>query len=317
MGCRRRAPAPPAPPPAAAVVDGAPIPIAAVQRELDRLRRPTPPGGGSAVEEGVPAGADAGMQVEPAQASRLARALLEPLIDRQLLAARARAAGLSVSDAEVQRSTDALAEAWRAAGGNFSEHLAQDGQTAEQLSEETRERLLAEKYVASQLRIDKPGKEDLREWFDRHHSEFEQPEEVHALQIFVSSAGEAKNLLDQIRKGTPFEEVARASSQSPDARRGGDLGFFARGTMPKVFDDACFALRPGQLSGVVPSRYGFHLFKVLERRGARSLSFEQARGEAERRLLEERRVAAERALLAGLRAKAQISVDEAALARLR
>jgi peptidyl-prolyl cis-trans isomerase C/foldase protein PrsA len=299
------------------VVDGTPISLATLQRELDRMRRAPAPGSGSIVEKGALPASDPEMQVAPGELQKLARALLDPLIDRQILASHARAANLQVREAEVQRATDALAEASRAAGLAFSEHLVQDGQTVEQLSDETRERLLAEKYVARELKVEKPTREELRDWFERHRADFEQPEEVHALQIFVSSAEEAKSLLDQIRKGTPFEEVARASSQSPDARRGGDLGFFPKGTMPKVFDDTCFALRPGQVSGVVPSRYGFHLFKLLERRGARSLTFEQAKAEVERRILEERRIAGERALLAALRANAKVTIDEAALARLR
>jgi peptidyl-prolyl cis-trans isomerase C len=67
----------------------------------------------------------------------------------------------------------------------------------------------------------------------------------------------------------------------------------------------------------VPSRYGYHLFKLLEKRSARKRSFEESRPVVERRLLAERRVAAERALLSSLRGKAAVQIDDAALAQLR
>ncbi|GAC1336588.1 MAG: hypothetical protein NVSMB23_01870 [Myxococcales bacterium] len=311
--CKRPPPPPAAPPLAVAVVDGAPIPLSLLQRELDRIRRAPP----SSAQEGsaVPA-ADAG-QPEPGDPRKLARALLEPLIDRQILASHARAAKIAVSEAEVQRATEVLADDARAAGQKFNDQLAQDGQTVESLADETRERLLAEKFVAAELKIAPPTPAEARQWFEAHRADFEKPEEVRALQIVVASAEEAKNLLEQVRKGTPFEDLARAHSLSPDGKKGGDLGFFARGTMPAVFDETCFALRPGQVSGVVPSRYGYHLFKLLEKRAPRKRPFEEVRPVVERRLLAERRLAAERALLSSLRAKAAVKIDDAALAQLR
>jgi parvulin-like peptidyl-prolyl isomerase len=304
LGCKR-APPPPSPPPAAAaVVDGQPIPVPLVQRELERLRRGP--------------GREGPVTVDPRELPKQARAVLEPLIDRALLLAKARAAGLSVSDAEVQAAMDKLSESAQQGGQSFEERLAEDGQTVDGLASELREQLLAEKYMAaSRAPIAPPAEKEVRAWYDAHRADYDQPERVRALQIFVSSAEQAKSLLDQARMGTPFEELARKYSESPDAKSGGDVGLFARGTMPKEFDEACFSLKVGQVSGVVPSPYGYHLFKVTEKRPARRRPFEEAKAEIERTLLAERRSAAERALLDGLRAKAQVLINEAQLSALR
>lgn len=318
MGCPKQAPPAPPPPPAAALVDGVPITVAALQRELDRLRRGevTDEGhAGIAQGTGAPPAAQVAQApqtqeaVAPDDLPRLAQALLEPLIDRAILLHRAQAAGLTVSDAEVQRATDALAEAARGAGQPFTERLAQDGETREGLAEEMRARLLAEKYVQDEVRKERASPTEVRAWFEQHHADFDTPEEAHALQITVSSAAEAKSVLDQLRKGAPFGELARTHSSSPDAQRGGDLGWFPRGTMPKAFDLVCFTLAPGKLSGVVESPYGFHLFRVLARRGARRHSLEEEKVEAERRATAEKRAEAERQLIAQARKKAVIRVD--------
>jgi peptidyl-prolyl cis-trans isomerase C/foldase protein PrsA len=139
---------------------------------------------------------------------------------------------------------------------------------------------------------------------------------VHALQIVVTTADEAKSLLDQIRKGASFEDLARAHSRSPDARNGGDLGWFARGTMPKAFDDACFSLKTGQVSGVVQTAYGYHLFKVLGRRGPQKQTLDQVKDEVMRRAWTEKKTRAERQLLDQVRKGAQVQVNDAALALL-
>ena len=301
--CRAPPPAPAPPPPAAAVVNGVPIPLSRLQLELDRVRRPSD-------------GATATPQA-PQELPSLAHALLDTLIDRALVVQRARAAGLRVSEADVQRSTDALADDARKGGQMFVERLRSDGQTLEALTDETRERLLAERYVAEQTRAERASPAEARAWYDQHRAEFETPDEVHAQQLVVASADEAKSLLEQLRKGAPFDELARAHSTSPDARAGGDLGWFPRGKMPKAFDDACFPLGAGKLSGVIASPYGFHIFKVLGRRGAKHRSFEEVKAEAERRATAEKRTQAERQLLAQLHKGAEIRIDESSFVLLK
>jgi peptidyl-prolyl cis-trans isomerase C len=279
--CRRAPPPPPPPPPAAATVDGIPIPVARLQVELDRLRQ---------------SGGEAPAQVAAQDVPKFARALLDGLIDRTLVLERAHAAGLSVSDAELQRATEGLT------GGD---------------PEEMRERLLAEKYISEQTKKEIASTAETRAWYDTHRAQFEEPEAVHCLQMALRTPEEAKSALDQLRKGTAFEQLAQKLSISPDGKLGGDLGWFSRGRMPKAFDDACFSLGNGKISGVVASPYGFHVFKLLGRRSARLRKFDDVRRDAELRATVEKRAHAERALLSQLRAGAEIKVDASSLAILK
>src|SRR5256885_6277103 len=177
--CARKK-APPAPPtPTVAVVDGIAIPVSALQRELDRSRR----GAGSQVVDGFPASA----KLDAKDLPRQARALLDPLIDRALLVQRARVAGVIVTDAEVQSAMDRLAESARASGESFAERLAQDGQTADQLAEDMRDRLLAEKWVAEQTRREKPSTAQVPPRVDQHPSDLDMKEEVQPQQILLAT----------------------------------------------------------------------------------------------------------------------------------
>ena len=281
LGCPRAPPPPPSPPPAAATVDGVAIPVSRLQLELDRLRQTS---------------GEAPASVESQDVPKFARALLDGLVDRALVLERARKAGLSVSDAELQRATEALA------GSD---------------PEEMRDRLLAEKYVAEQTKKEIASTAEARAWYDTHRAQFEEPESVHCLQIALRTPDEAKSTLDQLRKGAAFDQLAQKLSISPDGKLGGDLGWFSRGRMPKSFDDACFSLGNGKISGVVESPYGFHLFKLLGRRSARVRKFEDVKRDAELRATVEKRAQAERALLAQLRSSAEIKVDTSSLALLK
>jgi len=300
--CKRPAPPPPPPAPAAATVNGDTIAVSRVQLELDRMRRGTDNGEAKVATQDVP---------------KLARALLDGLIDRTIVLQRAKAAGMSVSEAEVQRATDALADDARKGGAAWNDQLTQAGQSAEQLSDETRERLLAARYVSEQTRAERASAAETRAWYDTHRAEFEAPEAVHCLQIAVRTPDEAKSVLDQLRAGVAFDKLARQVGTSPDARAGGDLGWISKGTMPKVFEDTCFSLQTGKISGVVQSSYGYHVFKSLGRRAPRARKFEEVKAEAERRATAEKRAQAERQLLGQLRSTAQVKVDEAALAQVR
>jgi peptidyl-prolyl cis-trans isomerase C len=90
------------------------------------------------------------------------------------------------------------------------------------------------------------------------------PDKVHCTHILVKSESEAKVVLERLRKGEKFGNVARAVSRCPSGKRGGDLGTFTRGKMVKEFEDAAFALGKGEVSGVVKTQFGCHIIKRLE-----------------------------------------------------
>ena len=90
------------------------------------------------------------------------------------------------------------------------------------------------------------------------------PKKVHCAHILVGSNSEAKMVLERLKKGEKFGNIAKMFSRCPSGKRGGDLGKFARGKMVKEFDKAAFALKKGEVSGVVKTKFGCHIIKRLE-----------------------------------------------------
>ncbi len=113
---------------------------------------------------------------------------------------------------------------------------------------------------------------------------FTLPPQTRASHILVKGSDnaartKAQQLLDQLKAGTPFEELARKHSDDPgSAARGGSLGWFAAGRMVAEFDAAIEQLKaPGDLSPVVKSQFGFHIIRLDERNPAHLQSFESVR----------------------------------------
>lgn len=137
----------------------------------------------------------------------------------------------------------------------------------------------------------KVGAEDARGYYDEHQNDFGAPEERQAAHILIAVAdaaaqaeqdaarARAEKLLLQIRQSPArFAELAKQNSQDPgSAANGGDLGFFGRGMMVKPFEDAVFALKQDEISGLVKSDFGYHIIKLLAVKPARVLSFDEAR----------------------------------------
>lgn len=135
------------------------------------------------------------------------------------------------------------------------------------------------------------SKEEVRNYYEGHQKDFGTPEERRAAHILVSvsatatQAGQdaakakAEQLLQQARQNpAKFDELARRNSQDPgSAANGGDLGYFGRGMMVKPFDDAVFALKVGEISGLVKSDFGYHIIKLLAIKPSRILPLDEAR----------------------------------------
>lgn len=248
----------------------------------------------------------------PEQVEPYKTALLETLTERVLLLQAAAAAGVTVTTEEVDRRVLALSSEYPA--GTFDEALAKSQTSRAALTRSTREQLTIEKLLTQQVHSRVAvTEEQISQYYEEHQGDFLEPEQVHAQQIVVKGLDEAKRVQAQLWQGKKFPDLARRYSLSPDARVGGDLGFFARGTMPPAFDEVVFKLNVGGTSEVVSTEYGFHLFRVVEKKPARKRELLEVRGSIEERLLSTLRAEAQKAYVAGLRAKATVVINDESL----
>lgn len=248
----------------------------------------------------------------PEQIEPYKQTLLSTMTDRILLLQAARAAQVTVTPEEVDRRMLALASEYPA--GTFDEVLSQTHTTRSELMRKTRDQLIIEKLFQESVFARVAVTEDqIRRFFDEHADDYSEPEQVHALQIIVKGLDEAKKIQQLLWQGKKFQDLARRYSLSPDAKVGGDLGFFRRGEMPPVFDETVFKLAPNAVSEVVSTDYGFHLFKVLEKKPARKRELAEVRSAIEQKLVEQLRAERQREFVAALRAKADVKVNQLAL----
>ncbi len=97
-------------------------------------------------------------------------------------------------------------------------------------------------------------------------------EQVHARHVLVMSEAEAMNVLVKLRSGESFADLAKQYSQDKaSSEMGGDLGFFPRGVMPLEIEATAFALEPGQVSGIVKTDFGYHIIEVVEKDPSRNV----------------------------------------------
>ncbi|MHC4520425.1 MAG: peptidylprolyl isomerase, partial [Planctomycetota bacterium] len=160
-------------------------------------------------------------------------------------------------------------------------------------------------------------------YYDRNTKEFESPEQVRASHILikpqvtdpnsdpnvakVAARAKAEKLVGEIKDGADFAELAKANPGDPgSAAKGGDLGFFPRGKMVKPFEEAAFAMQPGEVSDIVESRFGYHIIKVTERKEASVTPFEEAKAGIVAKLAGEQKAKIARAYINSLKDKATI-----------
>ncbi|MCP2606328.1 peptidyl-prolyl cis-trans isomerase, partial [Candidatus Aminicenantes bacterium AC-708-I09] len=135
------------------------------------------------------------------------------------------------------------------------------------LSKTLLNRLLVEKYVSLLIRDIKVERKEIESYYRSHLNEFIQPERLRVRQILVESESKAIEILNELKNSPPekFIEIAKKESISPDAEKGGDMGFYERGQLPEELEKVIFSLKEGELSQVVQSDYGFHIFRVEKR----------------------------------------------------
>ncbi|MGX1308334.1 peptidyl-prolyl cis-trans isomerase C [Amorphus suaedae] len=151
--------------------------------------------------------------------------------------------------------------------------------------------------------------DDVRARYQEEIAKLDPQEEVKASHILVESEDEAKKLIAELDGGADFAELAKANSTGPSGPNGGELGYFAKGQMVPEFEAAAFALEPGTYTETpVKTQFGYHIIKVEDKRTQEPPAFEDVQEQLHDAMVRE----ALTARLAELKAAAEIERLDAA-----
>jgi peptidyl-prolyl cis-trans isomerase SurA len=249
------------------------------------------------------------------------RRAFDQVVAEKLLAKQAQALQLEVTEQQVDAALADIRQRNRFSEEDLDRALAEQGLDRAAFRAQVRREL--ETYQVLQYRVRgrvKVSDDDLKNYYQTHPQEFGGEEELHVRHIFLplpdaaSGGDEAKvkaageKVLQRLKTGEDFAKVAREVSKGPSAEDGGDLGWLRRGTIQKALEDAAFALKDGQISGLVRAGPGLHVLKVEGRRRGGERSFEDAKEEIRARLMDEQVGATRQQYLEELRRGAAIEV---------
>jgi parvulin-like peptidyl-prolyl isomerase len=243
----------------------------------------------------------------PTSVSELKLGFLNKLIETELLLQEAEVRSLTVTDEELDREISHLKEDYPK--DTLNEALERIGLKLDEWKEDRKEKLLIDKLIKREVdSVIHVSDDEIREYYDANKDEFQQPLMVRARQIVVGTEEEADALRTRLVRGEDFAEIARLHSLSPDAQSGGDLGVFAKGQMPEVFDEIVFRYRVGSISKVVKSPYGYHIFKVEDRIRPRLQKIEEVRDQIAAAIFQGRQEAFFKDWLDSLKKQARIII---------
>ena len=156
---------------------------------------------------------------------------------------------------------------------------------------------------------------DLQRYYDGHPEEFQKGEQVRFFHIMVETEAEARDIRKQLKSGgKKFSMLAQEHSQSPEGAKGGDLGYFEAEELPVEFA-GIFELKGNQISEVIHTPRGYHIFKVVDKKVARKIGFEESLKVIQERLFREAQDKVFQDWLIKLKNKADIKIDHDVLAQ--
>ena len=152
------------------------------------------------------------------------------------------------------------------------------GPEIEEKLQDLRKRLIVESFLKKKVEVEsKVSDEDMKKFYEQNKDKFKSGEQIKASHILVKTEKEAKDILAKLKSGGNFEELAKKSSVDSSSAKGGDLGWFGKGSMVPAFEKAALALKEGQTSDVVKSDFGFHIIKLTGKRPAGIRPFEEVK----------------------------------------
>jgi peptidyl-prolyl cis-trans isomerase C len=263
----------------------------------------------------------AGQPVPAAERDRIYRGVLEQLIAYRLLKQESTSRKIEVPDAEVDARMAQIKQQFPSEDV-FKQSLMQQNMTFDQLREDAKSDMRVAKMLQGEVNVGVGVQpQEVTAFYEKNPDKFKQGERVRASHILIrvpekadpKTKEEARTkvagVLNEVKAGKDFGELAKNYSQDPgSAANGGDLGFFAQGQMVGPFEQAAFALKPGSVSDIVETPFGFHIIKVAEKQPARTVPLEEAKPQIEQFLQNQQRQQKTEAFINSLKAKGKVEI---------
>lgn len=238
----------------------------------------------------------------------LKKELLLLMIDKELLIQEANTKGITIGPEDLKVSLKDISQGYPSGKFSVEDYLTNNNYENWRsfFSEGLLVKRLIQQEIEPTLHI---SEEEMRSFFLSHMQDFNRDKEFRARQIVVESEIEAREILKLLQKGHDFAKLAKERSLSPDREIGGDLGYFGIGQMPPEFDEVMLRLKKGEISDVVQSDYGYHVFQLMEIRKPKEATWEEAKPKIEQILLTKKRDRAFHDWLLDLRSRARIKIN--------
>lgn len=239
----------------------------------------------------------------------LKREILNKMIEREVILQEAIRLGVEASSDEVESRVKSLLTDY--SQKELDRTLERENVNFKGWKLRVKEDLMIDKLIYQEInsKIVVTDKE-IQKYYNQHKEEFHQPDQIRALQIVVEKEEEAYKILKELSSGKDFKKLAQEKSISPDAFEGGDLGFFSKGEMPEEFDNTVFKLKKGEISNIVITPYGFHIFKVIDKRKGGVKRLSSASEKIKKKLMMQKQNERFRIWVKGLKEKATITINE-------
>lgn len=241
-----------------------------------------------------------GSIINDSQLPELKKRVLDNLIDLEVLYQESQKAGIKADEQAVANQFQSLRNSFPGdAEINewFKKMNTSETDIKAQITRQMAIYQLIETQVVANITI---SDEESMAYYNSHPEISKQPEQVRASHILIkvdqnsdeTQKAEARKKIEEIekklKKGENFADLAKELSGCPSASKGGDLGYFTKGRMVKPFEDAVFALKPGEVSGIVETQFGYHLIKAVDKKPETKTSFKDTENDIENILKKEK-----------------------------
>lgn len=212
-------------------------------------------------------------------------ATVDKIISEKIIAAEAKKQKVNVQDSDLDNEIEKLKVSY---GGDeaFNQALESNNTTLALLKKDLKDYLTIKQLIAPQIEI---SEEEMKTYFDENKDSFAEAEQIKASHILVADEKTANEVKQKLSDGGDFAKLAKEYSTDEGTKNsGGDLGYFAKGTMVTEFDDVAFGLGVGQVSKPVKTEYGYHIIKVEAKKQEKEANYNNSKDEIKATLLDQK-----------------------------